>query len=67
MWVTSGSHPDCSVGQWVKWVNMQVRPTFNPATNTEYLVLAISLNLKPNTMSKICIACIELFVILNTR
>ena len=21
MWVTSGSHPDCSVGQWVKWVS----------------------------------------------
>ena len=21
MWVTSGSHPDCSVGQWVKYVS----------------------------------------------
>ena len=21
MWVIYGSHPDCSVGQWVKWVN----------------------------------------------
>ena len=20
-WVICGSHPDCSVGQWVKWVN----------------------------------------------
>ena len=20
-WVTSGSHPDYSMGQWVKWVN----------------------------------------------
>ena len=20
-WVTCGSHPDCSIGQWVKWVN----------------------------------------------
>ena len=21
MWVTYGSHPDCSMGQWVEWVN----------------------------------------------
>ena len=21
MWVICGSHPDCSVGQWLKWVN----------------------------------------------
>ena len=21
VWVICGSHPDCSVGQWVKWIN----------------------------------------------
>ena len=21
MWVTCGLHPDCSVGQWIKWIN----------------------------------------------
>ena len=30
MWVTSGSHPDCSVGQWVKWVTEQAQLAFNP-------------------------------------
>ena len=23
-WVICGSHPDCSVGQWVKWANSNI-------------------------------------------
>ena len=39
MWVTSGSHPNCSVGQWIKWVNRCDPRTFIPAVNTNLEVV----------------------------
>ena len=41
MWVTCGSHPDSTVGQWV--MHRQVRPTFNPGINNPQEIAAMKL------------------------
>ena len=44
MWVTSGSHLDCAVGQWIKWVNKR-DPAVYIANGQDFVLITLQVTL----------------------